>query len=73
MVFLGKNLAEERNYSDQTAELIDSEVKVIVDSCYEHARTLLDQNRDKLNLLATTLREKEVLDGEEVKKLLGFS
>jgi len=73
MVFLGKSLAEERNYSDQTAELIDTEVKAIVDASYGRARTLLEQNLDKLNLLAATLREKEVLDAGEVKKLLGFS
>ncbi|MGE5280151.1 MAG: ATP-dependent zinc metalloprotease FtsH [Deltaproteobacteria bacterium] len=73
MVFLGKNLAEERNYSEETARLIDAEVKAIVDGCYARARTLLEQNKDKLSLLATTLREREVLDGEEVKKLLGFA
>ena len=44
-----------------------------MDSCYGHARKLLEENRDKLDLLAATLREREVLDGEEVKKLLGFS
>ena len=59
--------------SEETAKLIDSEIKVIVDGCYEEAKKLLEQNRDKLTLLANTLREKEVLDGEEVKKLLGFS
>jgi cell division protease FtsH len=73
MVFLGKNLAEERNYSEETARLIDVEVKQIIDGCYQRARALLEENREKLTLLATTLREKEVLDGEEVKKLLGFS
>ena len=73
LIFLGKNLAEERNYSEDTARLIDSEVKAIIDSCYERAKDLLEQNKDKLVLLASTLREKEVLDAEEVKKLLGFS
>jgi len=73
MVFLGKHLAEERNYSDQTAQLIDAEVKAIIDSCYARAKELLEQNKDKLTLLASTLREREVMDGEEVKKLLGFS
>jgi len=72
LVFLGKNLSEERNYSEDTAKLIDSEVKSIIDTCYAQARDLLEQNKDKLILLATTLREKEVLDGEEVKKILGF-
>jgi len=72
LVFLGKNLSEERNYSEETARLIDSEIKAIIDSCYARSRDLLEQNRDKLTFLASTLREKEVLSGEEVKKLLGF-
>ncbi len=73
LIFLAKNLAEERNYSEDTAKLIDSEVKAIIDSCYERARQLLTDNKDKLVLLAHTLREKEVMDAEEVKILLGFS
>jgi len=73
LVFLGKNLTEERNYSDETAKLIDDEVKAIIDSCYNRARLLLEQNKDKLTLLANTLREREVMDAEEVKKLLGFA
>jgi cell division protease FtsH len=73
LVFLGKNLSEERNYSEETAQLIDAEIKAIIDSCYGRAKSLLEQNKDKLVLLANTLREKEVLDAEEVKKLLGFA
>jgi cell division protease FtsH len=73
LIFLGKNLAEERNYSEETARTIDSEIKSIIDSCYVRARGLLEQNTDKLVLLANALREKEVLGGEEVKRLLGFS
>lgn len=73
LVFLGKNLSEERNYSEETARLIDSEVKAIIDSCYERARKLLADNKDKLVLLANTLLEREVLDSDQVKKLLGFA
>ena len=73
LVFLGKNLTEERNYSEETATLIDSEMKTIIDSCFEKAKNLLQQNKDKLILLANTLREKEVMDAAEVKKLLGLS
>jgi cell division protease FtsH len=72
LVFLGKNLAEERNYSEDTAHIIDSEIKAIIDTCFDRARNLLEQNRDKLTLLANTLREKEVLDAAEVKLLLGL-
>ena len=73
LVFLGKDLSEERNYSEETAKKIDDEVHKIIEQCFQDAKRLLLENRDRLNLLAKTLREKEVLDGEEVKKLLGFA
>jgi cell division protease FtsH len=73
LVFLGKNLTEERNYSEETARLIDSEVKAIIDSCYARAKGLLEQNKDKMVLLAQTLREKEVMDAQDVKSLLGLA
>ncbi|MFH1406718.1 MAG: ATP-dependent zinc metalloprotease FtsH [Candidatus Omnitrophota bacterium] len=69
-LFLGRDFLEQKNYSDKTAELIDSEVRHIVDTCYVRAREELSKNKDKLELLAKTLLEKEVMDGEEVKKLL---
>jgi cell division protease FtsH len=69
-MFLGRDLFEERNYSEQTAVLIDEEVRRLIDFCYARAKESLLAHRDKLELLATTLMEKEVLDGEEVKKLL---
>ncbi|MCH8234715.1 MAG: SUMF1/EgtB/PvdO family nonheme iron enzyme, partial [Chloroflexi bacterium] len=71
-MFLGRDLFEERNYSEQTAVMIDEEIRGLVDACRERARRILTKHRDQLDLLATTLLEKEVLDGEEVKKLEGF-
>jgi cell division protease FtsH len=70
-IFLGRDLFEEKNYSDQTALLIDQEVRLIIDTCYSRAKEELLKYRDKLKLLAETLLEKEVLEGEEVKKLIG--
>jgi cell division protease FtsH len=72
LVFLGRDIFEEKNYSEETARLIDEEVKNIIDTAYAKAKNLLLENKDKLLLLANTLLEKEVLDGEEVKKLLGI-
>jgi len=72
LVFLGRDIFEEKNYSEETARLIDEEVKKIIDTAYTKAKNLLLENKDKLTLLANTLLEKEVLDGEEVKKLLGI-
>ena len=71
-IFLGRDIHEERNYGDDTATLIDQEVKSIVDGCYETAKTTLLKYKSKLTLLAKTLLEKEVVDDKEVKKLLGL-
>ena len=72
LVFLGRDIMEEKNYSDETARIIDEEVKRLVDEAFLKAKTLLQQNIDKLKLLSNTLLEKEVLSGEEVKRLLGI-
>jgi cell division protease FtsH len=72
LVFLGRDILEEKNYSEETARLIDEEVKHIVDSAYSGAKNLLRDNLEKLKALSQNLLEKEVLDGEEVKKILGI-
>jgi len=73
LIFLGKDIVEERNYSEETAKIIDEEVRKITDEAYSKAKKLLIENQDNLKLLANTLLEKEVLDAQEVKKLLGLS
>jgi cell division protease FtsH len=70
MVFLGRDIVEERNYSDSTAVLIDQEVQRIVEECHERARNILAQYRDRLQRLSDTLLEKEVLDGDEAKRIV---
>ena len=72
LVFLGRDIMEEKNYSEQTARIIDEEVKQIIDDAYNKAIELLKSNQDKLRLLSNSLLEKEVLSGEEVKKILGI-
>jgi cell division protease FtsH len=72
MVFLGRDIVEERNYSDVTAHMIDEEVKKMVDDCYVNAQELLQANLDKLKMLSVKLTEKEVMDGDEVMQLLGI-
>ena len=72
LIFLGRDIMEEKNYSEETARLIDEEVKKIVDEGYTKAKDLLQQNLEKLKNLSNALLEKEVLDGEEVKRLLGI-
>ena len=71
-VFLGRDITEERNYSDQTAQLIDKEVRSIVDSAYNHARDLLKENKERLIKLADVLLEKEVLSAQEARKAAGM-
>jgi len=71
-IFLGRDIHEEKNYSDETAMIIDQEVKCIVDECYATAKKRLLAHKDKLKLLADTLLEKEVMDDKEVRKLLGL-
>ena len=73
LVFLGKDLVEERNYSDDTARVIDEEVKHIVDDGYLKAKNLLANHREQLKALSDALLEKEVLDGEEVKRVTGIA
>jgi len=72
LIFLGRDIMEEKNYSEETARLIDEEVKNIVDQAYVRAKAVLQENLDKLKILTAALLEKEVLSGEEVKKLLGI-
>lgn len=71
-VFLGRDIGEEKNYSEQTAVIIDKEVQNIIDICYAQAKELLLKHIDKLKLLAEKLLEKEALDAEEVKVITGL-
>lgn len=71
-LFLGRDIVEERNYSEDTAKLIDEEIKHIVDECYLQAKQQLQKNLDNLKLLTKTLLEKEVLDGQAVRRLIGL-
>ncbi|MCK4463499.1 MAG: cell division protein FtsH, partial [Candidatus Omnitrophica bacterium] len=71
-IFLGRDIGEEKNYSEETAKLIDEEVKKLVDNCYDQAESILTKYKSKLKLLAEALLEKEVMGDIEVKKLLSI-
>ncbi|MDP2922321.1 MAG: ATP-dependent zinc metalloprotease FtsH [Candidatus Omnitrophota bacterium] len=71
-IFLGKELVEHKNYSDETAKIIDEEVKRIVEEVYARAKKILSENAEKIKLVAERLLEKEVLDAQEVKDIIGF-
>ncbi len=71
-IFLGRDITEERNYSDETAQLIDKEVRNIIDSAYDHAKGLLKENKERLIKLADLLLEKEVLSAKEARQAAGL-
>ncbi len=70
MVFLGREIASHKDYSEETAQKIDLEIRQIVEGAYNQAMELLTANLDKLNLLAGSLLEREMLDGEQMNRLL---
>jgi cell division protease FtsH len=72
LIFLGREVTRTQDYSDDTARLIDEEVSQILCAAMEQARTILREKRDKLELLAKTLLEKETLDGQEVEELVKY-
>ena len=69
-VFLGRDISRHRNFSETVAHTIDREVRRIVDRSYHQAEELLKNNREKLDLIANTLLERETLRGEELNELL---
>ena len=70
LVFLGREIAEQRNYSEEVAEEIDSEVGRIIDESYERARNILKTYRQKLDIIAQRLIEVETLERQEFEMLL---
>src|SRR5579872_6428118 len=69
-VFLGRDLGEERNYSEEIASKIDAEVRRIIESCYDRGRMLLLENWDKVERMVASLLEYETVEAEEVKAIL---
>ena len=69
-VFLGKDVAQGKTYSEQTAQEIDTEVRRLVDEGYQRASNLISDNRDKLELIANALLEYETLDGQQVEDIV---
>jgi len=69
LVFLGKEIGEQRDYSEAVAEEIDKEVRHIVQTAHKRARDVLSKNREKLDLIAETLIEVETLDAEEFVRI----
>ena len=69
-IFLGRDISEDRDYSEEVAYAIDQEVKAIIDSCYAKAKEILTEKRELLDRIASVLLEREVLDGKEFEALM---
>jgi cell division protease FtsH len=69
-IFLGREFAQHRDYSEETARLIDNEIRAIVNQSYEKAKDILQRNLAILHQLANTLLEKEVLDGSQIDSIM---
>jgi len=72
-VFLGRDFMHEKDYSEQTAVMIDEEVRRIISECYERATQLLNEHMDKLKKVSEQLLVKEVLESEEIKTIAGLN
>jgi cell division protease FtsH len=71
LIFLGRDLAVNKNFSERTSELIDEQFKKIIGKSYIKSQELLEHNKDKLVEVAELLLEKEVLDEDEIEKVTG--
>ena len=69
-VFLGRDISRQRNYSEEVAAEIDNEISSIVNSCYEKAEVILDENTDKVKRIVEALKEKETLNSDQIQKLM---
>ncbi|ARV57500.1 cell division protein FtsH [Nostocales cyanobacterium HT-58-2] len=69
-MFLGRDIMSERDFSEETAAAIDEEVRKLVETAYQRAKEVLENNRHILDQLAQTLVEKETVDAEELQELL---
>ncbi len=69
-VFLGRDILKERNFSEEIAAEIDKEIREIVERCHERAKVLLKENREKLDKVARKLIELEVIEGNQLDKIL---
>lgn len=69
-VFLGRDIASERDYSEQVAYEIDKEVKKTIEDCFEKAKNILKENNEGVKKVVEVLIEKETIEGEELKKIL---
>ena len=71
-LFLGREIAQHKDYSEETARRIDQEIHKILDRCMDETRTILTEHRDQLDRLTEALVEKETLDDKDIREMFGF-
>lgn len=71
MIFLGREITEQKDYSEKTAEMIDREVDALLSEATNRAKEVIEKHRDKLEILVSALLEKETLEQEELETILG--
>jgi cell division protease FtsH len=69
-IFLGREISQHRDFSEETARQIDAEVRRMIDEAYKSAYDILDQNHDIMHRMAAALLERETLDAEDIKKII---
>ncbi len=70
LVFLGREIGEQRNYSEKVAEEIDEEVRRLVDHAYQTARSVISENKDRMEKLVNILLDEETIEGDDLKRVL---
>ena len=70
-IFLGREIAQHKDYSEQTAIRIDEEIRLIVENNYKRAKKLLSEHMDLLNAIAHALLEKETLEAADIEEIIG--
>jgi cell division protease FtsH len=71
MIFLGRDLMSHNEYSEETSQQIDFQVKKIIDEAYGHSKKIILENREKLEIIALQLLEKESLTSDNIAAILG--
>jgi len=71
-IFLGKEIATHKDYSESTAQAIDTEVKSLLDECYRDAEAILSDHKDQIEDLAQALVERETLSDHDIREMFGF-
>jgi len=69
-IFLGRSVTQHKQVSDVTAHVIDEEIRALIDACYEEAKRILEENTEKLHLMADALMKYETIDEEQISDIM---